>query len=177
MTSKHGPFGQAWLSDGMAGMMRSAPPALFVTLWGATVWMQDPRHTAMLSPVQWGRPWKGSSTSELSKDRRPLNQKNPNVHRKLCPQNLVLPPPRKRGQNEEKFVQISRKSSKLTLFPGGEAKFCGQNDSVKGRKKTINQNFCGRKWPVWSPFLTPKIPPKKFMWVPFFASFARKWGT
>ena len=29
------------------------------------------------------------------------------------------PPPPKRAQNEEKIVQISRNSSKLTLFPGG----------------------------------------------------------
>ena len=28
-----------------------------------------------------------------------------------------------------------------------------------------------------TPFLTPKIPPKKFMWGPVFASFPRKSGT
>ena len=28
-----------------------------------------------------------------------------------------------------------------------------------------------RKWPVWDPFLTPKPPPKKFMWVPLLRSF------
>ena len=42
------------------------------------------------------------------------------------------PPPPKRAQNEEKTVQMSRKSSKLTLSPGrgGETQFYGQNDFV-----------------------------------------------
>ena len=32
----------------------------------------------------------------------------------------------------------------------------------------------GPKWPVWTPLLTPKIPPKKFMWVPFLRPFPGK---
>ena len=37
---------------------------------------------------------------------------------------------------------------------------------IEARKKTINYTFCGRKWPIWDPFLTQKISPPKFMWVP-----------
>ena len=38
--------------------------------------------------------------------------------------------------------------------------------------KNNKLNFCGPKWTILrTPFLTPKSPPKKFTWVPFFASF------
>ena len=45
-----------------------------------------------------------------------------------CPQNLVTPPHPKKGPKWGKTVQISLKSSKLTLFPGGGTQFYGQND-------------------------------------------------
>ena len=47
------------------------------------------------------------------------------VSMKFVSAKLVLPPtPQKRAQNEVfKTVQISRKSSKLTLFPGGGSNF------------------------------------------------------
>ena len=44
-------------------------------------------------------------------------------------------------------------------------------ENIKGRKKTINQTFCERKWPVSDPLFDPQTPPKKFMWVPFLPSF------
>ena len=52
------------------------------------------------------------------------------------------PPPRKRAQNEE-TVQISRKSSTLTLFRGGAGNaFYGQNDFYRqlGVSESINRN-------------------------------------
>ena len=39
--------------------------------------------------------------------------------------------------------------------------------AIKGRKKQQTKTFCGQKWPVWDPLYEPKIPSKKFMWVPF----------
>ena len=41
----------------------------------------------------------------------------------------------------------------------------------KGTKKNNKPNFSWRKWPVWDPLFGPRIPPKKFMWVPFWRSF------
>ena len=38
---------------------------------------------------------------------------------------------------------------------------------VKGRKKRIKQTFCGQKWAVWDPLVDPKLPAKKFVWIPF----------
>ena len=46
-------------------------------------------------------------------------QKSLGAHKILVRKIWFYPPPPKRAQNEGKTVQISIKSSKLTLFPGG----------------------------------------------------------
>ena len=47
----------------------------------------------------------------------------------------------------------------------------GSQMKLKKKKNNKPSTFCGRKWPVWDPLFDPKIPPKKFMWVPFLRPF------
>ena len=67
----------------------------------------------------------GGSARYVAKD-----QKKSGGSKNSCPQNLVSPPPPEKGPKWGKTVQISRKSSKLTLFfgGGGETQSYGQND-------------------------------------------------
>ena len=59
----------------------------------------------------------------------------------------------------------------------------GLGEDRKGRKKTITSTFVAENGSFGTPFLTPKIPPKMFMWVPFLRSFPGKeahkffWGS
>ena len=43
--------------------------------------------------------------------------------------------------------------------------------NAKGRKKTINLTFGGRKWPVWDPLFDPNSPPEKVDVGPFLRPF------
>ena len=46
-----------------------------------------------------------------------------------------------------------------------------QSAPSKGGNKTITKFLVAENGPFGTPFLTPKVPPKKFMWVPFLSPF------
>ena len=60
------------------------------------------------------------------------------------------------SQRGFKFVD----QTPLTKF-GLNLNLCFPSTTAKGKRKTINKTFSGRKWPIWGPVFDPKNPPEK----------------
>ena len=68
-------------------------------------------------------------------------------------------------------VTFRPKSLAIAAAGGRPLRSVGENADNLRQEQNNKLNFCGRKWPVWDPLLTPKIPPKKIMWVLFLRPF------
>ena len=81
---------------------------------------------------------------------------------------------RKKMPNPPVFTHFRWGALLFSTGIGSPVRICcfSLTKQYKGREKKNNKlNFLWPKWPVWSLFLTPKIPSKRFMWVPFLRSF------